>query len=220
MRERMKEMAHRRALLDRREAFEGTLIEAAGAKIDLDALGQSRLRVEPLGPARGPANAPVTIVEFADFQEPAASQGATLAREAVKAYPDRVRLVFRQNPSANHPDAARAAEASLCASDQGKFWEYHDLLLEHPEALAVPDLKRYAAELSMSGATFGECVDARRHRAEVDADVSAATTSQIHGNPAFVVNGILVSGAMPWTEFRRLIDQELAKGQAVVTASR
>ena len=115
--------------------------------------------MEAIGPSKGPENAPVTIVEFSDFQCPFCSKAKVTVDEVMKGYGDKVRLVFRHFPLSFHQDAPKAAEAAACANDQKKFWEYHDKLFANQGALEVDDLKKHAADLGLDTARFNECLD-------------------------------------------------------------
>jgi protein-disulfide isomerase len=168
-----------------------------------------RKQVAATGPAKGPEGAPVTIVEFSDFQCPFCSRAIGTVDEVLKAYPDKVRLVFRQFPLEFHKQAPKAAEASLCAHDQGKFWEMHDKLFANQKALEVPALKGYAKELGLDAAKFDKCLDSGEKAATVQADMADGQKVGVNGTPAFFINGILLSGAQPFEEFKSVIDAEL-----------
>ena len=163
-------------------------------------------------PASGPASAPVKIVEFSDFQCPFCSRVVPTLDRVKETYGDKVRLVFRQFPLHNiHPDAQKAAEASLCANDQGKFWEMHDSMFEQQKALKVDDLKTIAAELELDGEAFAECLDSGRHADQVAADLQAGTEAGVSGTPALFINGRFLSGAQPYDAIANVIDDELRR---------
>jgi protein-disulfide isomerase len=171
-----------------------------------------RVAVEGDGPALGPAEAAVTIVEFSDFQCPFCERAIPVLKELRERYPNDVRVVYRHFPlDSIHPRARPAAEASLCAHDQGKFWPYHDKLFENPAALADDDLRRYATELELDADRFERCVAERPHREAVEADAAAASEAGVNGTPAFFVNGIFIEGAQPASTFIELIDAELVR---------
>ena len=171
-----------------------------------------RVAVEPAGPSVGPADAPVTIVEFSDFQ---CSFCAALqpALDRVKTeYAGRVRLVFRHFPLTGiHPDAWRAAEAAACAGEQGRFWDLHALLFREQAALSAGDLRQKAARLGMDTAAFGACLDGRRYHDAVHADVDAGIKAGVEGTPTLFINGRPVVGAVPFEELAALIDDELRR---------
>ena len=171
-----------------------------------------RVAVETAGrPVRGPATAPVEIIEFSDFECPFCLKSVPVVAQVLKTYGDRVRLVYRHYPLNNHPNARPAAEASLCAAEQNKFWEFHDHLFANQSRLTVPDLKQHATTLGLDATAFNACVDARKYRAEVDRDMEAAEEAGVTGTPAFFINGRLLGGAQPFEAFQRVIDDELAR---------
>ncbi|PTL82618.1 thioredoxin domain-containing protein [Vitiosangium sp. GDMCC 1.1324] len=168
-----------------------------------------RKQVAATGPAKGPEGAPVTIVEFSDFQCPFCSRAIGTVEEVLKAYPNQVRLVFRQFPLEFHKQAPKAAEAALCANDQGKFWEMHDTLFANQKELEVPKLKEYAKKVGVDSAKFDKCLDSGEKAATVQADMADGQKVGVNGTPAFFINGILLSGAQPFDEFKSVIDSEL-----------
>jgi len=176
-------------------------------------IGPYRVAVDVEGePARGSAEAPVTIVEFSDFECPFCSRVVPTLDQIQEHYGDRVRLVFKQFPLRGiHPNAQKAAEASLCAEEQGKFWELHDAMFADQRNLAVPALKAKAAELGLDGAEFAECLDSDRYQAAVEEDLQQGSAIGISGTPAMVINGRLISGAVPYEDIARVVDEELAR---------
>jgi protein-disulfide isomerase len=127
----------------------------------------------------------------------------------LQTYGDRIHFVYRHFPLANHPNAHPAAEASQCAAEQGKFWPYHDKLFANPSKLSDADLKAHAAEIGADTAKFNACVDSHKYRSLVDADARAGEEAGVNGTPAFFINGRMISGAQPFSEFKRVIDEEL-----------
>ncbi|WP_317987917.1 DsbA family protein [Hyalangium gracile] len=174
-------------------------------------LPEKRVQVAATGPSKGPENAPVTIVEFSDFQCPFCSRAKNTVDEVVKSYGDQVRLVFRHFPLSFHKEAPKAAEASACAADQNKFWEYHDKLFANQQALTVDDLKKHAADLGLDTARFNECLDSGKKAELVKKDMADGEKVGVSGTPAFFINGIVLSGAVPAEEFKTIIDSELKK---------
>lgn len=196
---------------ERAKAYFDELKKANDVKLMLPAPPVERVDVAATGPSKGPDDAPVTIVEFSDFECPYCSRALGSLEETMKAYPGKVKLVFRHFPLSFHAHAQKAAEASLCAHDQQKFWEYHDVLFANQRALEVEDLKKYAADLKLDTAAFDKCLESGEKAAQVKADMAAGAEAGVTGTPAFFVNGILLSGAVPAEEFETLIDQELAR---------
>jgi protein-disulfide isomerase len=171
-----------------------------------------RVAVAPVGPSRGPEKAKITIVEFSDFECPFCSRGGATLAKVMERYPDQVRVVYRQFPLEFHPRARKAAEASLCAGEQGKFWELHDRMFADQGKLAVEDLKAAARELKLDGVRFDACLDAGAQGAAVEADLKAGQALGVQGTPAFFVNGVFLNGAVPFEQFVAAIDRELKRG--------
>ena len=167
-------------------------------------------------PARGPENALVTIIEFSDFQCPFCKSFFDQTQPIVFAtYGDRVRYVFRDFPIASlHPQAPKAAEAAQCAFDQGKFWEYHDVLFRNPGLLDVASLKTHATTLGLNGSTFNVCLDSGKYTQEVQKDFDDGRAYGVTGTPTFFINGRKLVGAQPYSAIQQVIEEELAKASA------
>jgi protein-disulfide isomerase len=196
----------------------GTLVRAlfddlkkkAGVEITLAAPKKPKKEVEAKGPSRGPEGAKVTIVEFSDFQCPFCSRAHDTVEEVMSTYAGKVRLVFRHFPLEFHAQAPKAAEAAMCANEQSKFWEYHDILFKNQQKLQVEDLKAHAQSLGLDATKFNECLDSGRMAAIVKTDTEAGHKAGVSGTPAFFINGQVLSGAQPLEEFKKVIDAELA----------
>ena len=162
--------------------------------------------------AQGPKDAPVTIVEFSDFQCPYCSRVVGTLKEVLRLYPKQVRLAFRDFPIPSlHPKAPKAAEAARCAGERGKFWEYHDLLFESQAQATTADFKRFAEQLKLDANSFATCLDSGKHAAAVAADVQEGTRLGITGTPTFFINGRLIVGDLPLETFQKFIDRELRR---------
>jgi protein-disulfide isomerase len=170
-----------------------------------------RVQVAATGPVKGPANAPVTIVEFLDFQCPFSSGMRPTLQEVEKKYGDKVRVVCRQYPLASHPDAQKAAEAALCAHDQGKFWEMHDAMFADQKKLGVDELKARAASLGLNTDKFNKCIDSGEKNAIIQADLKEGAAAGVSGTPAIFVNGRSFSGVVPIEQLTTVIDDELRR---------
>ena len=181
-------------------------------QVSLQAPDLPRMDVEAKGPSRGPTNAPVTIVEFSDFQCPYCGREYPVIERLMKEYDGKLRLVFRHYPLDFHPFAQKAAEAGACAQDQGKFWELHDKMFSNQGKLAVADLKGYAKSLGMDGTKFDKCLDSGEKKALVDDDLKAGSAAGVNGTPAFFINGIFINGAQPYEHMKQAVDRELRKG--------
>lgn len=190
-----------------RELF-GELKKEAGFVVMLEAPPRVRKTVDATGPGRGPADAKIVIVEFADFECPYCARASATVERVLAAYPGKIRLVFRHFPLSFHPKAPKAAEAAACAEEQGKFWELHDALFESQE-LDVDAMKAQAARLGVDAKKFDACVDSGRMAAVVKRDQAAGQQAGVSGTPAFFINGLMLSGAQPEEAFRKLIDEEL-----------
>jgi protein-disulfide isomerase len=172
-------------------------------------------------PAKGPADAKVTIVEFSDFQCPYCGRFVqeTLP-QILSNYGDKIRFVFMNFPLTSlHENAQKAAEAGECANEQGAFWQLHDIMFQNQSALTVDNLKSYAAQLNLDTAKFNECLDSGKMADPVAADQAvaekAATDAGLtrFGTPAFFINGISLQGAQPYDKFKAEIDTALAAAQ-------
>ncbi|MDF1562167.1 MAG: thioredoxin domain-containing protein [Deltaproteobacteria bacterium] len=162
-------------------------------------------------PAKGPENAKVTIIEFSDFQCPFCSRVNPTISQIMDEYKGKVRVVFKHQPLPFHQDAPLAAEASLAANAQGKFWEFHDKLFANQKAIQRPQLEQYAGELGLDMAKFKAALDQGTYKAAVAADQAEARKYGASGTPTFFINGRKLVGAQPFPAFKALIDEELAK---------
>lgn len=161
-------------------------------------------------PVKGKAKAPITILEFTDFQCPYCQHSQDTLREVEKNYPDTVKLVARQYPLPMHSRAKPASEAALCAKEQGKFWEFRDKLFEKQQ-LEDADFKRYAKELKLNEKKFDKCLSEHRYAPRVDTDVADGQRFGVRGTPHFFVNGRPLNGAQPFNAFKEAIEEELAR---------
>jgi len=164
-------------------------------------------------PVRGDANAPVTIVEFTDFQCPSCAAMQPILEEVLKTYGNKVRLVVRDFPLNMHANARKAAEAANAARAQGKFFEYAALLFQRQTALDVPSLKKYASELGLDRARFDAELDSGKYAAEVRHDIDDGEIYGVDSTPAIFVNGLALR-EMSSEALRALIDRRLASGNS------
>ncbi|HZF13242.1 MAG TPA: thioredoxin domain-containing protein [Thermoanaerobaculia bacterium] len=164
-------------------------------------------------PVQGPTTAPVTIVEFSDFQCPFCSRLKPTLDQVKQKYGDKVRIVFRQYPLPIHNNAPKAAEAALCANDQGKFWEMHDAMFADQGGLAPDSLKAKATKIGLKADQFAACLDADKHADEIKKDMAAGTAAGVNGTPAMFVNGRFINGAVPIDDITKVIDDELKRGE-------
>ena len=163
-------------------------------------------------PANGGAvHAPVTLVEFSDFQCPFCGRVTGTLDQIEKTYGDKVRIVFKHLPLAMHSRAPMAHAASEAANRQGKFWEMHDLIFANQRELSEAKYMEYAQKIGLDVDRFKKDLASASVKARVDADAAEARKLGVTGTPGFFVNGYFLSGAKPFSEFKRVIDAQLAK---------
>lgn len=216
LREKIRASLQQRKLAAQRVQFVQSL-RAQGTVVDrLQPPPVVRVQVSTDGvPIRGTADASVTLVEFSDFHCPFCKRVQPTLTRVLEKYPSKVRLLFRHLPlDALHPQARGAAEASWCAQDQGKFWEYHDLLFANAPKAAQDDLKHYAEQSDLDVKKFESCLSQNVHRDNIQRDIDEVTKLGMSGTPAFFINGRLLSGAQPLEKFVQVIDEELALAAA------
>jgi protein-disulfide isomerase len=160
-------------------------------------------------PVKGPASAPVTVLEFSDFQCPFCGRVNPTLKQIEDEYKGKVKIAFRNLPLPFHDKAHLAAEASLAANEQGKFWQYHDKLFANQQALDRPSLEKYAEELGLNLTKFRAALDSSKYKDKVDQDAKDAAAVGATGTPTFFVNGTRVVGAQPFEKFKSVIDDEL-----------
>jgi protein-disulfide isomerase len=198
-----------------REAFVQSLRKNAKVTINLQPPPVIRAEVSTAGaPAKGPANAPITIVEFTDFHCPFCKRVLPTLQEIEAKYGDKVRVVFRDYPLDQlHPGARKAHEAARCAAEQGKFWAYHDVLFDKGPKSSPDDLKTYARQVGLDLAKFDRCLASGKPRELVQKDIDEGARLGVSGTPAVFINGELLSGAQPLESFVRVVDRELARAR-------
>jgi predicted DsbA family dithiol-disulfide isomerase len=175
-------------------------------------LGPYRVNVAATGPMRGKDAAPVTIVEFGDFQCPYCREAEDSLRTILDRYPDQVRVVFRNLPLPSiHPNATLAAEAGVCAERQGMFWQMHDAMYQDQSALSEDALKDTAKRLGLKVAGFSACLDDPQTREQLDADQKAADELDVTSTPYFFINGRPLHGSVPVERFETVITEELRR---------
>jgi len=190
----------------------------AGAQPNQPSIPRASVKAEELiddDPVLGDKNAPITMVEFSDFQCPFCGRFRSQTFDQLKKeYIDtgKVKFVYRDFPLHSiHPMAGKAAEAGECADDQEKFWEYHDKIFENQQSLSIDNYKKWAVDLGLDAAKFNNCLDSGKYKDEVEKDLSDATRSGGQGTPYFIIGSTPVSGAQPYENFKAIIEAELAK---------
>ncbi len=155
--------------------------------------------------------AKVILVEYSDFECPFCSRHHPTLVQIVEDYGDDVAWVYRHLPLSFHPEATPAALASECAADQGKFWEYSDALFENQTNLGSALYSQLAADLGLNTNKFENCLENQDHATDVAEDLASAQAAGASGTPATFVNGQLISGAVPYSNFSQIIDSLLAE---------
>jgi protein-disulfide isomerase len=190
-----------------RQALLLSLRRKAGIRITLPAVEPPILAVTTHNdPYLGPESALVTIVEFSDFQCPYCQQSVSVLKELRRLYGEKIRLVYRDYPGPNHPYAPQAAEAAQCAGEQGKFWEYHDLLFDRQSSGKGWDFVALAKEVGLQQETFDTCLESGRFREEITKDLQDGLKLGVTSTPTFFINGRPLVGAHPLATFQTLID--------------
>lgn len=192
------------------DALKERLFAAAGVELFLEP-PRAPVPVRPDNPVRGPADAPVTIVEFSDFQCPYCRQVQAALRDILARYRDSVRLVFKHFPSASHRDARAASIAATCAAAEGEFWRFHDLLFQHEGELGPGELLRLAHEAGLDVARFAACQDSPTAAATVEADLREGIALGVDATPRFFMNGRILEGVQSADGFAAVIDDELRR---------
>ena len=155
-------------------------------------------------------NAPVLIVEFSEFQCPYCSRVLPTMEQIKEEYGDKVAVVFRDFPLPMHKEAPKASEGGHCAHEQGKFWEFHDILFQNQRALQPEKLSGYAEQAGLDVAAFDTCLSSGKYADAVTANKAAGEAVGVSGTPAFFINGQFLNGARPFESFKEVIDAELA----------
>lgn len=195
---------------ERRKAALVAFLERLKAKAHVQILLPApRVDVAGTGPSRGLPSAKITLIEFSDFECPFCQKQEDALRRLLAAYPTDLRLVFREFPLDLHPDAMKAAQAALCADDQGKFWPMHDALFQGQSALGVDKLKSYARAVGLDGPRFDSCLDSGKTKPRIDRDQQDGEEAGVEGTPAIFVNGRMLSGATSFEDLRQVIEDAL-----------
>ena len=176
-------------------------------KIDMDSirLGDS--------PWKGEQGAPITIVEYSDFQCPYCAKAVATLEQLLQNNPGKIKWVFKHYPLPNHPDSPLAHVASLAAAEQGKFWEMHDLIFKNQRKVKRDHLMNYAWQLKLDTNRFQQDLHSGRFRKVIEADIQQAIRVGARATPTFLINGRLVVGALPLQTFQMILDEELRRIQ-------
>ena len=198
---------------NRKAEFIRELRAASGVQVNLQ---PPRVQVKAEGPSRGNPNAPVTIVEFSDFECQFCGRAVETLKKVEDKYGDQVRIVFRDYPLPMHRTAKRAAEAAHCANEQQKFWDMHDKLFSKTGPISEGDLFRYAGQIGLDHDRFSICMGEGKYAQAWKPSMDEGAAVGVQSTPTFFINGRLIVGAASLEMFSRVIDEELA---SVKTAS-
>ena len=159
----------------------------------------------------GPEDAPITIVEFSDYQCPYCERWHTqVYNQLLAAYPGKIRFVYRNLPLTQiHPQAMPAAEAAMCAGEQNAYWQFHDRLFSNQDLLGEDFYVQIATDLGLNVAAFNNCRETHKYQDEIQADMDFAVGLGVQSTPTFFINGLAMVGAQPLTTFTQLIEKEL-----------
>lgn len=217
VRDKIIDVIRQRRIAKLKKAYMDSLRKAAN--IDF-LLGPPRTKISLKDtPVRGPADAPVVLVEYADFECPYCQQTQPTLDKIEAAFKGKIAFAYKDTPLPMHPHAEKAAEAAHCAGQQGKFWEYHDLLFASKQ-LEVAQLKEQARKLGLDGEVFDKCLDSGAQTARVQEQLHEAESLGIQGTPSFFINGHFMSGMLDYDALRVMVEDELKVSASRQTASR
>ena len=163
-------------------------------------------------PIRGAANAPVMIIEFADYECPYCQQITATLDKVAADYNGKVALAYKDTPLPMHSHAQKAAEAAHCAGVQGKYWEYHDVLFQNKQ-LETTALKETARKLNLNGDAFDKCLESGETSSIVKTQIAEAASYNVQGTPSFLINGRFFEGVLSYDQLRTAIEEELHSGE-------
>ena len=193
-----------------RQAYLARLKAEAKVQITFPPFLPNRVDVKAEGPSKGSPNAPITIVEFSDYECSYCGGAEATVKRVLDAYPGKVRVVYRDFSLSIHPNALKAAEAAHCAGEQQRYWDMHDVLFANQTALKVDDLKAHARKLGLDAAKFDACLDSGRMAGIVEANHKAGEALGLDGTPTFFVDGRPYVGSRPFETFQEVIDYTLS----------
>lgn len=196
-------------------AFLSNLKRAAGYRVVLDP-PRSEFELADNVPSRGPVDAPITFVEFADFQCPYCRRAHPAVEQLLLEYGAEIRYVFRDFPLPNHPRATPASVAAYCAGDQGQFWIFYENLMVIDGDLSDEDLTQRAADLGLDAEQFNACYTSRRYESEVLQTQKFGRSLGVTGTPTFFINGRKLVGAVSYDQLKTVIEEELSRAESGV----
>ncbi|MBN8555306.1 MAG: thioredoxin domain-containing protein [Deltaproteobacteria bacterium] len=157
-------------------------------------------------PVKGTEGAPITIVEFSDFQCPFCKRVLPTVQQVMKDYQGKVKIAFKHNPLPFHPNAMPASKAAIAAGNQGKFWEMYEKLFANQQELTEANFKKWAKELKLNPAKFEKDMKDPATQKQIEEDMNFARANGAGGTPSFFINGVLLVGAQPYEKFKEVID--------------
>jgi protein-disulfide isomerase len=208
VREKILTYIHQRRVAALRADYVRSLRDQAGVLVSL-AAPTADVAIDG-APIQGVREAPVKIIEFADYECPYCQQVHPLLKKLEQEFDGKIAIAFKDFPLPMHSRATKAAEATRCAGAQGKYWELHDSLFEHAGHLEVPQLKEYAQALQLDMEKFDKCLDSGEQAAAVQKDFAEAQRLGLSGTPSFFMNGHFFSGMVKYNALREMVAQELA----------
>ncbi len=194
------------------QSFIASLKQGADMKILLD-VPRKKVAIPAGTPTRGKDDAPITLVEFADFQCGYCKRAHPVVEQILSEYGDKVRYVYMDYPLNFHERAMPATKAALCAGEQGKYWEYHENLWNNPGSLDDNDLEARAKAVGLDTGKFDACYASDRFKDYIDRSLEEGSNLGVTGTPTFFINGRMMVGAKPYDEIKSIIDEELARGK-------
>ena len=195
-------------VINRGSDSEGSQKAAAGEI--LGSQKESSIDVDSDDHIRGNVDAPITILEYSDYQCPFCSRFHDTMIQILAEYPDKVRWVYRHFPlDSIHPYARKAAEASECAAEQDKFWEYSDQLFDNQSSIDLPFLKEVAQNIGLDTNQFNSCLDSEKYASKVEADYREGIDLGVQGTPGSFINGQSLGGAVPYDQLKKMIENLL-----------
>lgn len=212
LKDRVKQYLVSQREADARKAFADSLKQKYDVKVKIKKpkqMAKVKIEIDSTDAVKGNKSAKVTVVEFSEFQCPFCKRASANAGMIIKEYGDKVRYVFKHFPLPFHDKAHRAAQASACVNEQGKFFEYHDKVFENNNALEDADLKKYAEEVGVDIKKFEECLTSNKYKAAVDKNLADGQKYGVSGAPTYFINGVMVVGAVPYAEIKQAIDEAM-----------
>ncbi len=199
---------HQQKRASRLMDFRGELAEMADVRVNLEP-PRTFIDVPEGTPSMGPADAPITMVAFSDYQCPFCHRAQETVEELLEKYEGKIRFVHRDYPLDFHKGAMPAARAARCAGEQGEFWGFHRNLLAKLTDFSTADLTSRASHLSLDMEKFETCFNSDRYTEEIQASFAAGRNIGVTATPTFFINGRRLEGAKPLEEFQELIEEEL-----------